>query len=130
MAQHIVGGTDLDHAAEIHDAHDDADVADDGEVVPDEQVGEAESLLHLAQQHQDLRADGHVERGDRLVEHEEARLHRQRSRDRDPLALAAAELMRIAVAGVLAESDRLEQAAPLPRRWLRDPRAAPTTARR
>ena len=63
-----------------------------------------EPLLQVLQQVDDLRLDRDVERGDRLVEHQEARGHGQRARDSDPLALAAGELVRVA----------LERVAPIP----------------
>ena len=58
----------------------------------------------LAQLHAHLR----VERRERLVEQEHARLDRQRARERDALLHAARELVRVALAGV-AEPDELEQ---------------------
>ena len=49
------------------------DVAHDGQVVRDEQVGEPELALQVLQQVDDLRLDRDVERGDGLVEDEQAR---------------------------------------------------------
>ena len=58
----------------------------------------------LAQLHAHLR----VERRERLVEQQHARLDRERARERDALLHAARELVRVAVAGV-PEADELEQ---------------------
>ncbi len=66
------------------------------QVVRDEQVGEIEPLLQVAQQIDDLCLDQHVERACRLVEHDEGRLEHNRARDCDALALPTGELMRIA----------------------------------
>ena len=85
---------ELDDAAEVHDGDPVADVAHHGEVVGDEQVGEAELPLQLLQEVDDLRADGDVEGADGLVADDEVGLHRQRPGDADALALAAAELVR------------------------------------
>ena len=74
-----------------------ADVADDAEVVRDQQVGEAELVLQLAEQVDDLGLDRDVERRDRLVEDDQPRPQRQRPGDPDPLPLAARELVRVAV---------------------------------
>ena len=64
----------------------------------------------LAQRHAHLR----VERGERLVEQQHARLDRERARQGDALLHAARELVRIALARV-PEPDELEQLAdPLP----------------
>ena len=72
--------------------------AHDLEVVADEQIGELVALLQVAQQVDDLGLHAHVERRGRLVEHHETRLQDERARDRDPLALAAREFVRIAFA--------------------------------
>ena len=55
--------------------------------------------LHLGE---DLRLDGDVERGGRLVGDQEQRPVQQRNRDRDPLAHAAGELVRIGVQPLVA----------------------------
>ena len=55
------------------------------------------SRLRVLQELENLRADRDIERRDRLVGHQDARPQRQRARDGDALALAAAELVRIAV---------------------------------
>ncbi len=51
-----------------------ADVVDDGQVVADQQVGDAESVLQVLQQVQHLRLHGDVQRTDRLVGHDELRV--------------------------------------------------------
>ena len=61
----------LDDAAEVHHADAVGDVVDDGEVVRDEEVGEAERALQVAHQVQHLRLHRHVERRRRLVADEE-----------------------------------------------------------
>ena len=43
------------------------DVAHDGEIVRDEEIGEPELALQVGQQVEHLRLDRHVERRDRLV---------------------------------------------------------------
>ena len=59
----------------------------------------------VAQQIDDLRLDQHVERAGRLVEHDEGRLQHDGARDRDALALAAGEFVRIAEARLGIEPD-------------------------
>ena len=75
----------------------------------DEQVGQAEAVLQVLEQVDDAGLDRHVEGGDRLVEHEQRRLERQRPGDADPLALPAGELVREPVAVLRVETDQLEQ---------------------
>ncbi len=58
----------------------------------------------------------HVERGGRLVEDEQARLERQRQRQRHPLPHAAGELVRPGVDGVGRNADPAEQLAGAPPR--------------
>ena len=50
------------------------DVAHHRQIVGDEEVGEAEPLLQVLQQVDDLALDRHVERRDRLVADDDARL--------------------------------------------------------
>ena len=56
-------------------------MADDGKVVRDEEVGEVEVLLERLEQVDDLRLDGDVQGGDRLVADDEVRVQRQRARE-------------------------------------------------
>ena len=58
----------------------------------DDDGGDAEPLLQLAQLHLHRLAQLGVERGERLVEQEELGRERQRAGDGDALALAAGEL--------------------------------------
>ena len=82
---------------------------DDREVVADEQVGDAEVALQIGHQVEHLRLHRHVERADRLVGDDELRPRDQRARDRDALALAAGELVRVLVHVGRAQADRLER---------------------
>ena len=75
----------------------------------DEDERQPELALQLAQQVEDLRLDRHVERGDRLVGDDQLRLQRERARDADALALAAGELVRVAVVVLGVEPDDVHQ---------------------
>ena len=68
-------------------------------------------FLQLLEQVDDLRLDRHVQRRHRLVADDELRLERERARDADPLALAARELVRIALGHVLEEAHLRQQLA-------------------
>ena len=109
IGEQLVGGRILDDAAEVHDGHLAGDVAHDGQIVGDEEVGEPEPLLQLLQQVDHLALDRHVERGDRLVADDDARVDGQRPGDADALALAARELVGIAQRHVGEEPDHLQQ---------------------
>ena len=119
MPVDLLGRTDLDDVAPRHHGDAVGDVADDREVVRDEDVGEAELLLQVLHQVDHLRLDRHVERADRLVGDDDLRVGRERARDADALALAAGELVRVAVDVPRREADLLEQPP------TRDPRARP-----
>ena len=108
------GRRDLDDLAEVHHGHAVGDVADDREVVGDEQVGQPEVVLEALEQVDDLRLDRHVEGADRLVADDQVGLHGERPGDPDPLPLAAAELVRVALDEGRIQAHELEQ--------LRDPR--------
>ncbi len=105
----LAGRTRLDHDSEVHHRDDVGDVADDGEVVRDQQQAERQPAREIDQQVRDLRLRRCVERCERLVEHEHRRIGRERACNRDPLPLAAAELMRVASGGCRRKTDELEQ---------------------
>ena len=65
-------------------------------------------VVQAAQPLAQLGAHLGVERAERLVEQQHARLDRERARQRHPLALAARELVGVAL-GVAAEADDAEQ---------------------
>ena len=100
---------ELDGLAEVHHQHAVGDVADDVEVVRDEDVGQAEVALQVLEQVQDLRLHRDVERRDGLVADDQLRIDGERAGDADALALAAGELVREAVVVLRVEADDLEQ---------------------
>ncbi len=83
--------------AEIHDRNAMGHVLDDREIVADEQQREAELALQILQQIDDLRLDRNVERGNRLVAHDQLGFGRERARNADALTLAAGEFVGPAV---------------------------------
>ncbi len=70
-------------------------------VVSDEDRGEAELVVDLPERAAKLAADLRVERSERLVEEEDARIAGEGSGERDALALAAGKLARVALAEAL-----------------------------
>ena len=70
---------------------------DHREIVRHDDEGEAEAVLQILQQVDDLRLDRHVEGRNRLVADDQLGISRKRPGDADALALAAGELVRIAV---------------------------------
>jgi hypothetical protein len=84
------------------------DVADDGQVVRDEDRAELLGRLQLGDQVQDLGLHRDVEGGDDLVEEYEPGLGDQRPGDRHPLALTAGQLVGEPVADRTVEPDDVE----------------------
>ncbi len=89
----------------------------DREVVRDDHVRQAEFPLEVVQQVHHLGLDRHIERGDRLVGHDQPRVERERAGDTDALTLTAGELVRIAVVVLGVEPDHLQH----PLHFLLDP---------
>ena len=87
----------LDDPALLHHADDVGELAHDAQIVGDEQHRHAEPRLQLLQQGEDLRLHGDVERGGRLIRDEEIRLVGECHGDHRALALAAGELVGIAL---------------------------------
>ncbi len=87
------------------------ELGDDAQVVGDDDDRGAELLLQVADEVEDLRLDGHVEGGRRLVGDEQLGVVDQRHRDHRALPHAAGELVRVVVDAAvgLRDADPVEQ---------------------
>src|ERR1700759_1427019 len=94
LGEHLVGGRVLDRSARLHPQHLIRDLPNDGQVVTDEQIAQAQRVLQFGKQFEYLRLHQDVEGRDRLVADHHVRPQRKRSRDRDPLTLPARQLAR------------------------------------
>ena len=113
LAEERPGLGDLLDLAAVHDGDPVAGLGHHREVVGDEEDGGEAGLLAGGEHElEDLRLDGDVERGGRLVGDQQVGLHRQRHRDHHALAHAARELVRIAgeSAPRVGDADALEHA--------------------
>ncbi len=101
----------LDLAARIHHHHAISSLGDDAEIVRDDDQRHTGGRLQLFHQLQDLRLDGDVERGRRLVGDQNFRFAGDCDCDHHALAHAAGQLMRIVVqpAFGVGNSDTLQQ---------------------
>ena len=79
-------------------------------IVRHEDAGDADLVVQLPQPAPQLQTNLRVERAERFVQEQDARLDGERARQRDALALAAGELRRIA-AGLISQLDQIEQFA-------------------
>ncbi len=101
--------THLHQLAQVDHGHHVGQIADDGQVVGDEERADPVLPLKLVEQIEDRGLHRHVEGGDRLVGNEQIGLRRESPRDGYPLLLPPAQLPR-QTRGVLArEVDRLQQ---------------------
>ena len=91
--EYFGSSADLADLATIHHFDPIRELGHHGEIVRDEEVGEAERIAQIGQQIEDGCLHRHVERGNRLVAHDKTRLGRERSGNRDALPLAPAQLM-------------------------------------
>ena len=107
-----VGGRGvLDDLAGVHHRDPVAHAGDDAEVVGDQQHGDAEALLQVGEEVEDLRLDRDVERRRRLVGDEQLGFARQRHGDEHPLAHAAGHLERVLLDALrrVGDADHVEQ---------------------
>src|SRR5437868_2726752 len=110
----------FDHLAEVHDGDPVADVPYDRQVVRDEEIGQAEVLLQVGKQVDDLRLNRDVKSRDRLVADDELRSKNERAGDTYSLPLTTRELGREPVVVLGIEADQLH-------RLLYEPLAAAAT---
>jgi hypothetical protein len=103
------GGSRFDDPAQVHDRDVITELADDGQIVRDEEVAKTELALKIGEQVEDLRLDGDVQGAYRLVADYQTRLRGQCAGDSDPLALPAGELVGIAPGVFRLEADAGQQ---------------------
>jgi len=99
----------LNDAAQVHHGNPVRYMMNDIEVMGDKKIGQPEIFFQIAKQIQNLRLDGSIERGNRLVRDDQLRLQRQRPGDSDALPLSSAELVGIASGLFFAEANLLHQ---------------------
>ena len=109
LAVEGVAWGEFDDLTEVHDGDAVAHGANDGEVVGDEEVGEAEAILEFLEEVDDLGLDRDVEGGEGLVGDDEPGLDGEGTGDADALPLATGELVREAVGEGGADSDGVEE---------------------
>ena len=103
--EHLGRRPGIDDLALEHHGDTVGHLADDAEVMGDEEHGHAEPALQLLEEREDLRLDGDVESGGRLVGDEEVGLVGEGHGDHDALALPARELVRIGAEPLLGLAD-------------------------
>ena len=97
VVEDVVAAALFDDLARVHDDDVIGHIGHDTQVVGDHDDGHAELLLQLLHQLQNLRLDGDVQGGGRLVGDQQLGVGDQGSGDHDALPLAAGKLMRVFV---------------------------------
>ena len=99
--------------SQIHHRDPLADMLNHQQVVGNEEIGNAQLLLKLLKGVDDLRLNGYVQRGDRLVADDELGLHRQRPGNADALPLAAGKFVGVATGMVAVQPHQIQQMSDL-----------------
>src|SRR5690606_38809744 len=81
-----------DDPALVHDSKAVAEAAHERQLLLDDEHGQPELAVQLANHVADLGDDARLDAFGRLVEEQEARLEHERARDREPLLLSAGEI--------------------------------------
>ena len=97
MLIQLIAAGQLHNLPQIHHSHIVGDVPDHRQIMADEDISQAQLLLNLHHQPHNLGLDGHIQGGHDLVADDERGIHGQGAGNGDALALAAGELMGIAV---------------------------------
>ena len=91
----------LNHVTVLHDKYMISHVGHDTHVVGDENDSCSQTLVEGTQQIQDLRLNGHIERGCWLIRNEYLRVTRDRLSNHRALSLTAGQLVGIRIEGLL-----------------------------
>ena len=89
-----------------------ADLRGQGQIVRDQKKRQLALFADVAKQRQDPGLGANVQRGQRLVGEQQARIHRQRARQGDPLALPPGKRCRAPVHLLRIQADAAQQRGP------------------
>jgi len=111
VAEHLLDRAVLGHAPAVHHQHFLTCLGDHAQVVRHNDHRQIEVAPQSIKQLHNLSLDHHIQRGSRLIGHDQLRITRQRHRDHGALAHAAAVLMRILCRAPGWNSNQLQQLA-------------------
>ena len=109
VLEHRWPRTDLDETSQIHNSDVVRYALDDRDIVADEEEGQPQVCLQFCEEIQHLRLHRDIERRDRFVRYDEARMGSDRSRNRNALPLSSGQFVRVAVEETAREIDAVEQ---------------------
>ena len=99
----------FDELTGAHDGNVGGELRDNREAVGDQEIGKVKFLLEFLKKEENLGADGDIEGGDGFVSNDERGAENQGASDANALALAAGELVRIAVCGVAGQANATQE---------------------
>jgi len=105
--------TAFDDATGLHDGDAICHMADDGEIMRNEQQAESALAPQAQQQSQDLGATGDIERADGFIADQEPRPHSYRAGNGDTLALSTRQFLWQPRGEISGETDEAQQARDL-----------------
>lgn len=105
----LLGGALFYQTAQIHDHDLVRNVLHNRQVVSNKHIGQALFRLQILQKIQDLRLNGHIQRGNRLVTDNKLGVQRQRPGNTDTLTASAVQLMRIGKHEPLRKADGIHE---------------------
>ena len=82
---------------------------DHRQIMCDEKVGQVVFFLQILEQVDDLRLDGNIQCGYRLIADDKLRFTSQCPGDTDPLTLSSGKLMRVSIDGFFRKANIFEQ---------------------
>ena len=108
-AQHILSRAFFHNAAEIHHRNPVRDMAHNAKIMADQHKGQAQIAYQIAQQIDHLRLHRNIQGADGFIPDDQARIARERARNRDALALPARKFMRPAPGILRPQANTAEQ---------------------
>src|SRR5215471_15576658 len=105
--ENLGGGVVFHDRPAFHDGDLRCEVEGNGEVVQDEDVGESQPGLKVAEERHDASLQVDVDAGERLVEDDEPRFENEGSGEGEPLTFAPAEFVTALVEGGRGQADLL-----------------------
>ncbi len=104
LCKDFLGACPLDDLSLVHHRNPAGDFFNDPQVMRNKKIRQSKLLLQLQQQINQLSLDQDIQGRNRLIQNEELRIHSQGPGQRDPLALAAGELMGKAIQDIRRQS--------------------------
>lgn len=104
IVENILFAAEFHHRAQIHYPDLVGNILNDGKIVRNEQVRKPSFGLNFLQKVNDLRLNGHVERGNGFVANDEVGVYHERAGNTDTLTLTARKFVRVSLIIIVAQA--------------------------